>query len=77
MKAVEDALTEVVRQRIEVRRVHNFVRARYHKIMQKASAAEVALFHSHDDCIRFIAWIFASIKVGSLAPKPLLINLRI
>ena len=65
VKATEEALAEVVRQRLEVRRLHNSVRARYHKIMQTASAEEVALFHSHNDGIRFIAWIFASIKVGS------------
>ena len=67
VQATEEALAEVVRQRMEVRRLHNSVRARYHKLMQTASAAEIALFHSHNDGIRFIAWIFASIKVS---PEP-------
>ena len=68
IQATEEALAEVVRQRMEVRRLHNSVRARYHKLMQTASAAEISLFHSHNDGIRFIAWIFASIKVGPLLP---------
>ncbi len=66
VQATEEALAEVVRQRVEVRRLHNSVRTRYHKLMQTASAAEMALFHSHNDGIRFIAWMFASIKVGSV-----------
>ena len=68
VQATEEALAEVVRQRTEVRRLHNSVRARYHKLMQTASAAEMAVFHSHNDGIRFIAWMFASIKVGPAAP---------
>ena len=68
VQATEEALAEVVRARIEVRRLQNSVRARYHKFMRTASAADVALFHSHNDGIRFIAWIFAFIKVCKLLP---------
>ena len=58
---------------MEVRRLQNAVRARYHKFMRTASAADVALFHSHNDGIRFIAWIFAFIKVGRLSSLALLL----
>jgi hypothetical protein len=54
---------------MEVRRLQNAVRARYHKFMRTASAADVALFHSHNDGIRFIAWIFAFIKVCKLLSR--------
>jgi hypothetical protein len=46
-----------------MRRMHDSVRLRYHKLMRAANAEEAALLHSHNDSIRFLSWLFAVMKV--------------
>ena len=61
--AADDAYADLVRKCVMMRRMHDSVRLRYHKLMRAATAEEAALLHSHNDSIRFLSWLFAVMKV--------------
>ena len=62
-EAADDAYADLIRKTVMMRRMHDSVRLRYHKLMRAANAEEAALLHSQNDSIRFLSWLFVVMKV--------------